>query len=87
MLAAIHEHLVPLGVRLPQTEREVVGGYFVWVEVPGALRASEVVRRAGEEENVVVAGGESECTFSLPSFLFFFFFLLPLFLFLFWVGS
>jgi DNA-binding transcriptional MocR family regulator len=60
MLAAINKHLIPLGVQLPQTDREVVGGYFIWLTLPEPLKGKVVTQRAKDEENVVVAQGESE---------------------------
>ncbi|KAH9872285.1 hypothetical protein IAQ61_005120 [Plenodomus lingam] len=58
MVEAINTHLIPLGVRIPQTDREVVGGYFIWMTLPLPLNGSVLAQRAKEEENVVVAQGE-----------------------------
>ncbi|KAH7044588.1 pyridoxal phosphate-dependent transferase [Macrophomina phaseolina] len=58
MMAAIEEHLVPLGVKLPQPGREVAGGYFVWLSLPPPLKGAEVARVAMEQENLIVAEGE-----------------------------
>ncbi len=55
MVEAIHKQLIPLGVRLPQMDREVVGGYFIWLTLPAPLKGTELAERAKEEENVVVA--------------------------------
>jgi hypothetical protein len=55
MVKAIERELVPLGVRLPQMDREVVGGYFIWLTLPSPLQGRVVAQRAREEENVVVA--------------------------------
>lgn len=55
MVAAINKELIPLGARLPQTDRDVVGGYFIWLTLPPGLNSASVVQRAKEEENVVVA--------------------------------
>jgi DNA-binding transcriptional MocR family regulator len=55
MVKAIKKELIPLGVRLPQTDRDVVGGYFIWLTLPHPLKGSVVAQRAKEEENVVVA--------------------------------
>jgi DNA-binding transcriptional MocR family regulator len=55
MVKAIDRELVPLGVRLPQMERDVVGGYFIWLTLPEPLQGGAVAQRALEEENVVVA--------------------------------
>lgn len=60
MIAAINEELIPLGVELPQTDRDVVGGYFIWLTLPQPLRGAAVAQRAKDQENVVVAQGESK---------------------------
>lgn len=57
MMSAIEQHLLPLGVRLPQTGRDTVGGYFIWFALPRPLKAVDVARRAQEQANVVVAQG------------------------------
>ena len=57
MISAIEEHLLPLGVTLPQTSRDVVGGYFIWLSLPAPLQAEEVAGRAREEENLIIAPG------------------------------
>ncbi|KAJ4288541.1 Valine--pyruvate aminotransferase [Kalmusia sp. IMI 367209] len=58
IVTAINKELIPLGARLPQTDRDVVGGYFIWLTLPSGLESAVVVQRAKEEENVVVAQGE-----------------------------
>jgi DNA-binding transcriptional MocR family regulator len=55
MVAAINQHLVPLGVGLPQTDRDIVGGYFVWLTLPPPLKGAIVAQRAKEDENLAVA--------------------------------
>lgn len=55
MVEAIHKQLIPLGVRLPQMDREIVGGYFIWLTLPLPLKGAELAQRAKEDENVVVA--------------------------------
>ncbi|KAF1980520.1 PLP-dependent transferase [Bimuria novae-zelandiae CBS 107.79] len=54
MVTAINRELIPLGARLPQTDRDVVGGYFIWLTLPSGLKSAVVVQRAQEEENVVI---------------------------------
>lgn len=56
LLAAINKYLSPLGITLPQTDREVVGGYFVWLTLPSSLNADTLAKRA-KEENVIIAPG------------------------------
>jgi DNA-binding transcriptional MocR family regulator len=58
MVEAINKHLIPLGVRVSQTDREVVGGYFIWLTLPPPLKGAAVAQRAKEDDNVVVAQGE-----------------------------
>ncbi|MCJ1369186.1 hypothetical protein MMC20_000395 [Loxospora ochrophaea] len=56
-ILSIQKHLVPLGVRLPQPGREVVGGYFIWFSLPAPLLADEVATRAQEEEGLIIGQG------------------------------
>ncbi|PSN74566.1 PLP-dependent transferase [Corynespora cassiicola Philippines] len=58
VLNVIKEELIPLGVRLPQMDRDIVGGYFIWLTLPQPLRGAVVAQRAKDDENVVVAQGE-----------------------------
>ncbi|KAL8829351.1 MAG: hypothetical protein Q9170_006212, partial [Blastenia crenularia] len=57
MMEAIERHLLPLGVTLPQSDRTVVGGYFLWIALPEPLLADDVARRAKEEEELTVGQG------------------------------
>lgn len=57
MMSAIEKHLLPLGVTLPQTSRDVVGGYFIWLSLPAPMKAEEVAVCAKQEENLVIAPG------------------------------
>jgi DNA-binding transcriptional MocR family regulator len=70
VISAINEHLIPLGCRLPQTDRDFVGGYFIWLTLPHPLKGAVVTQRAKEEENVVVAqvsADDAGSTFSLTA--------------------
>lgn len=58
LIGAINTWLVPLGVKLPQMDRDVVGGYFVWLTLPEPIKGAIVAERAKEDENVIVAQGE-----------------------------
>ncbi|CAI6336357.1 unnamed protein product [Periconia digitata] len=58
MVTAINEELIPLGVSLPQTDRDVVGGYFIWLTLPSPIKGAVVAQRAKDEENLAVAQGE-----------------------------
>ena len=58
MMSAIDRYLIPLGVTLPQSDRDVVaGGYFIWLSLPKPLRAEEVMKRAKEDEDLDLAPG------------------------------
>ena len=70
MLKAINKELVPLGVRLPQMDREVVGGYFIWLTLPHPLSAPVVTQRAEKDENLIVAPGYSESRFLITPYPF-----------------
>jgi len=58
MMSAIETHLIPLGVKLPQPSRDIVGGYFIWISLPEPLKGAEVTRRAEKDANLIVAQGE-----------------------------
>ena len=58
MISAIETDLLPLGVKIPQPDRDVVGGYFIWLTLPSSLRGAAVAQRAKKEENLIVAQGE-----------------------------
>lgn len=57
MITAIEKHLIPLGVTLPQSDRNVVGGYFTWLSLPRPLHGDQVAAQAKEEENLIIAHG------------------------------
>ena len=53
----MQQHLVPLGVTLPQTDREIVGGYFIWLSLPSNVHADELAARCVTEENLIIGQG------------------------------
>ena len=57
IMSAVEKYLIPLDVALPQRDREVVGGYFVWLSLPAPLTAHEVAMLAKRDENLIVAPG------------------------------
>lgn len=57
VLSAIREDLLPLGFSLPPNSHKVAGGYFIWLHLPQPLQASDLARRAMEEENLQIAAG------------------------------
>ncbi|GAB1742493.1 hypothetical protein NU219Hw_g8037t1 [Hortaea werneckii] len=56
LISAITTHLLPLGFQLPQPDRDVVGGYFVWLKLPGQMTATALAS-ACKREGVVIAPG------------------------------
>jgi DNA-binding transcriptional MocR family regulator len=65
LASAIKTHLGHLGVSFtPDPEiSPVVGGYYIWVQLPAALTATQVCRAALEMQNLVLGSGE---TFAVP---------------------
>jgi len=57
LLQAIRKYLLPLGCGLVQSDRTVVGGYFVWLSLPEGVVAEELAQKCKEEENVIIAPG------------------------------
>ncbi|KAL1982413.1 hypothetical protein VTN96DRAFT_1318 [Rasamsonia emersonii] len=57
VMTAIHDHLLPLGFRIPSSSPPVVGGYFIWVNLPQPLRATELAQKALTEENLKIGSG------------------------------
>ena len=57
MMQAIHARLFPLGVTVPQPNKEAAGGYFIWINLPEGLDGEDVQQRAKEEEDLVVCAG------------------------------
>ncbi|RMY58104.1 hypothetical protein D0863_12382 [Hortaea werneckii] len=56
LINAITTHLLPLGFQLPQPDRDVVGGYFVWLKLPRQMTATALAS-ACKREGVVIAPG------------------------------
>lgn len=56
-MRAIEKHLLPLGFDLPQPNRDVIGGYFVWLSLPSGLAANALSRRCRTDQDVIVAPG------------------------------
>lgn len=57
LVDAVEKQLCPLGATLPQRNRDVVGGYFVWFTLPETISAEELAQRCQEEANVFIAPG------------------------------
>ena len=60
MMNAIETHLFPLGVTIEPSylSPSVVGGFFLWFSLPDGLTGRQLMVRAKEEENVVLASGD-----------------------------
>ena len=56
-ISTIRKCLVPLGVTMPGSDREVAGGYFIWLYLPAPLKAAEVAAQAKSEANLIIADG------------------------------
>ena len=60
MLSAIHQDLVPLGVKVEQDKidgQNIFGGYFLWLELPNQLDAEAISALCQEREALIVASG------------------------------
>lgn len=56
-MAAVEEYLQPLGFTAPQPDRDVVGGYFIWLGLPSSLRGIVLATQCQEEEKLIIAPG------------------------------
>lgn len=61
MMQAVQSHLIPLGLTIPQPNKDVAGGYFIWLTLPASLNAELVRKRVQTEENVTIITGP-KCT-------------------------
>ena len=57
MLAAVEEHLLPLGLKLFQGVKEVAGGYFIWITLPDQLIAEDIRQRAQRDQSLIIQTG------------------------------
>lgn len=57
LIQAVQSHLIPLGFTLPQQDRDVAGGYFVWLGLPADMKAEELAARCQKDENLMIAPG------------------------------
>ena len=58
LMNAIETHLLPLGFQLPQVDREMVGGYFIWLSLPEVMSATVLASRCKDEQNLIIAAGK-----------------------------
>jgi DNA-binding transcriptional MocR family regulator len=57
IMKAITEYLLPLGVTVPQPNKEFAGGYFIWLTLPKGMKSTKVYKRALAEENLTIISG------------------------------
>ena len=71
LMSAVRRHLLPLGVRVQGVndnelaenqadeaeQKQVFGGYFIWLLLPTSISATTLASRCLEEENLVIASG------------------------------
>ena len=57
LISAIEQHLLPLGLSIPQADKNTAGGYFVWLTLPKPFTAEQLWRKAQAEENVKIITG------------------------------
>jgi hypothetical protein len=59
LLQAITTHLLPLGFTLPKADRDVAGGFFLWLGLPEGFVAADFARVCAEgDKGVLVSPGE-----------------------------
>ena len=57
MMKAIEQYLLPLGLTIPQANKDIAGGYFIWLSLPGRLKSKRIYKQALEEENLTIIAG------------------------------
>ena len=57
MSEAIDKHLRPLGVTTLQTNKDVAGGYFIWLQLPGTMKGAAIAEIAAREEQLTLIEG------------------------------
>lgn len=72
-MRAIQTHLAPLGFSVPASTQPIVGGFFIWLDLPAGLTSSVLTDRAATEENVKIGSGtlfqvEGDCSESRQDF-------------------
>lgn len=72
-MGAINTHLLPLGFRVPASVQPIVGGFFIWLDLPAGLTSTVLADRAAAEENVKIGSGtlfqvEGDCSESRQDF-------------------
>lgn len=57
MMQSIQNELLPLGVTVPPSPKDVTGGYFIWLTLPRPLDADAISEHAAEKEDLKVIAG------------------------------
>ena len=57
MMSAVTKYLLPLGLTMPQPNRDVIFVYFVLLTLQEPLDATAISKKAVEEEDLVIAAG------------------------------
>ncbi|RMZ92087.1 hypothetical protein DV736_g647, partial [Chaetothyriales sp. CBS 134916] len=57
MISSIQKYLVPLGLVMPQSDKAITGGYFIWLTLPLPLTADAISEQALKEESLTVIPG------------------------------
>ena len=57
LLKAVQGELIPLGLVMPQPNKDVSGGYFLWLTLPGDMCAEHLCERALQEEDLIIMPG------------------------------
>ena len=57
MISAIEMHLIPLGLTMPQADKDIAGGYFIWLTLPKPLTADAICKDALQKEKVTIITG------------------------------
>jgi DNA-binding transcriptional MocR family regulator len=60
LLTAITTHLIPLGFILPRADRDVAGGFFVWLGLPEGFAAGDFARICADKGVIVAPGAMFE---------------------------
>jgi len=59
LISAVQLHLLPLGLVLPLDNRQVMGGYFIWILLPIHLTGERLASLAKQEQNLEIMPGST----------------------------
>ncbi|KIW55239.1 hypothetical protein PV05_07534 [Exophiala xenobiotica] len=57
MIDAIGKYLLPLGLTMPQPNKDIAGGYFIWLTLPRCLNSMRIHKDALATENLIIGSG------------------------------